>query len=217
VPQRLPALSCVRTAGRLVLHGRLSALLLRPILASTLGTLLSTGGNTLPRSPLLDPTASGSCFPPLQQLAKPKQALRLAPGSQPSRGDCGCHCHSPTPAAGLGLVPPAAGLPLMPSATTPWRAHEVARSPDGRAFWNVPGYTSLGKAKAGLSMVVPQQLLAHTPAPVGSSDQCRLDLVVHGATPHGEALCCDATLVSPLTRTMGYSIHNWFLQSIIFF
>jgi hypothetical protein len=165
----------------------------------------------------LHPTASGSCFPPLQQLAKPKQALRLAPGSQPSRGDCGGHCHSPTPAAGLGLVPPAAGLPLMPSATTPWRAHEVARSPDGRAFWNVPGYTSLGKAKAGLSMVVPQQLLAHTPAPVASSDQCRLDLVVHGATPHGEALCCDATLVSPLTRTMGYSIHNWFLQSIIFF
>ena len=29
----------------------------------------------------------------------------------------------------------------------------------------------------------------------------RLDLVVYGATAHGSALCCDATLVSPLTRT----------------
>ena len=29
-------------------------------------------------------------------------------------------------------------------------------------------------------------------------DRRRLDLVVHGATERGEALCCDATLVSPL-------------------
>ena len=38
--------------------------------------------------------------------------------------------------------------------------------------------------------VVPQQWLARTTAP----------LVVYGATQGGEALCCDATLVSPLTR-----------------
>ena len=50
--------------------------------------------------------------------------------------------------------------------------------------------------------VVPQQLLAHTTAPgVGAEDSRRLDLVVYGATRHGGALCCDATLVSPLTRT----------------
>lgn len=48
--------------------------------------------------------------------------------------------------------------------------------------------------------VIPQQALAATPAAVPSDDQRRLDMVVHGATPHGEALCCDATLVSPLTR-----------------
>ena len=36
---------------------------------------------------------------------------------------------------------------------------------------------------------------------VGAEDRRRLDLVVYGATPHGGALCCDATLVSPLTRT----------------
>ena len=29
----------------------------------------------------------------------------------------------------------------------------------------------------------------------------RLDLVIYGATPLGGALCCDATLVSPLTRS----------------
>ena len=45
--------------------------------------------------------------------------------------------------------------------------------------------------------VVPQQGLAHTTAPdVSSDDRKRLDLVVYGG-----ALCCDATLVSPLTRT----------------
>ena len=48
--------------------------------------------------------------------------------------------------------------------------------------------------------VIPQQALAATPAAVPSDDQRRLDMVVHGATPRGEALCCDATLVSPLTR-----------------
>ena len=50
--------------------------------------------------------------------------------------------------------------------------------------------------------VVPQQWLTYTTAPgVLASDRRRLDLVVYGATAHGGALCCDATLVSPLTRT----------------
>ena len=50
--------------------------------------------------------------------------------------------------------------------------------------------------------VVPQQWLAHTTAPhMDPSDRRRLDLVIYGATPLGEVLCCDATLVSPLTRT----------------
>ena len=47
--------------------------------------------------------------------------------------------------------------------------------------------------------VVPPQWLAHTTAPrVDPSDRRRLDLVIYGATPLGGALCCDATLVSPL-------------------
>ena len=49
--------------------------------------------------------------------------------------------------------------------------------------------------------VVPQQWLAHTTAPgVRPDDRRRLDMVVYGATTNGGALCCDATLVSPLTR-----------------
>ena len=49
--------------------------------------------------------------------------------------------------------------------------------------------------------VVPQQWLAHTTAPgVPAGDRRRLDVVVYGAAPRGGALCCDATLVSPLTR-----------------
>ena len=42
----------------------------------------------------------------------------------------------------------------------------------------------------------------HTTAPhVDPADRRRLDLVIYGATPLGGALCCDATSVSPLTRT----------------
>ena len=50
--------------------------------------------------------------------------------------------------------------------------------------------------------VVPQQWLCATTAPgVAPDDRRRLDLVICGASPMGGALCCDATLVSPLTRT----------------
>ena len=49
--------------------------------------------------------------------------------------------------------------------------------------------------------VVPQQWLANTTAAGGNlNDRRRLDLVVHGASANGTALCCDATLVSPLRR-----------------
>ena len=48
---------------------------------------------------------------------------------------------------------------------------------------------------------MPQQWLARTSAPgVHPADRRRLDFVAYGATPLGEALCCDVTLVSPLTR-----------------
>ena len=49
--------------------------------------------------------------------------------------------------------------------------------------------------------VVPQQWLANTTvAGVQPDDRRRLDVVVHGASHTGAALCCDATLVSSLRR-----------------
>ena len=64
--------------------------------------------------------------------------------------------------------------------------------------WVRPAREALGAD----GQVIPQQWLAHPTAPnVGAADRRRLDLVVYGATPHGGALCCDATLVSPLMRT----------------
>ena len=50
--------------------------------------------------------------------------------------------------------------------------------------------------------IVPQPWLAHTTAPhVEPTDRRRLDLLIYGATPNRIALCCNATLVWPLTRT----------------
>ena len=49
--------------------------------------------------------------------------------------------------------------------------------------------------------VVPQQWLANTTAPgVAADDRRRFDFVIYGAAARGEALCCDATLVSPVRR-----------------
>ena len=46
-----------------------------------------------------------------------------------------------------------------------------------------------------------ERLLARTSAPdVDPADRRRFDFVAYGATPLGEAPCCDVTLVSPLTR-----------------
>ncbi|CAE7550699.1 unnamed protein product, partial [Symbiodinium microadriaticum] len=55
----------------------------------------------------------------------------------------------------------------------------------------------------GDGQVVPQQWLAHTTATGVPADDHRrgLDLVVYGATTNGGARCCDATLMSPLTKT----------------
>ena len=49
--------------------------------------------------------------------------------------------------------------------------------------------------------VVPQPWLAHTNLATAVDDRRRLDLLIHGATPRGEALACDVTLVSPLNRS----------------
>ena len=44
-------------------------------------------------------------------------------------------------------------------------------------------------------------MLRDTNIPIARpDDQRQLDMVVYGVTANGEALCCDATMVSPLTR-----------------
>ena len=51
----------------------------------------------------------------------------------------------------------------------------------------------------GQVLVVSQQWLTNTTAAgVDPADRRRLDVVVHGASPTGTVLCCDATMVSPL-------------------
>ena len=50
--------------------------------------------------------------------------------------------------------------------------------------------------------VVPQQWLVHHGARSACGGQTPpIDVVIYEATPNGSALCCNATLVSPLTRT----------------
>ena len=57
------------------------------------------------------------------------------------------------------------------------------------------------EAVAGEGQVIPQQWMANIAAQVVSpDDRRRLDLVIYGASSSGHVLCCDATLVSPLTR-----------------
>ena len=84
------------------------------------------------------------------------------------------------------------------------RANHALRtlsSPGGPKSWSEPGCGSPGKpwGRKGRSF---RSSLANTTAPrVGAQDRRRLDLVVYGALSSGGAQCCDATLVSPLTRS----------------
>ena len=55
--------------------------------------------------------------------------------------------------------------------------------------------------REGGARVAHKQLLRDTNVPLADpADQRQLDLVAYGVTPNGIALCCDATMVSPLTR-----------------
>ena len=61
--------------------------------------------------------------------------------------------------------------------------------------------TGVGAGGSGSSWGRRASSPAAMAGPHHPSDRRRLDLVIYGATPLGGALCCDATLVSPLTRT----------------
>ena len=87
----------------------------------------------------------------------------------------------------------------------PWGDHALACTRSGllarRAKLVEQAWLAVCREAVGAEgHVVPQQWLSHTSAPgVPTSDRRRLDLVVYGASPQGLALCCDATLVSPIT------------------
>ena len=89
----------------------------------------------------------------------------------------------------------------------PWGDHALACTRSGllarRAKLVEQAWLAVCREAVGAEgHVVPQQWLSHTSAPgVPTSDRRRLDLVVYGASPLGLALCCDATLVSPITGT----------------
>ena len=56
-------------------------------------------------------------------------------------------------------------------------------------------------ARESGARVAHKQLLRDTNVPLANpQDQRQLDMVAYGITPSGIALCCDATMVSPLTR-----------------
>ena len=89
----------------------------------------------------------------------------------------------------------------------PWGDHALACTRSGllarRAKLVEQAWLAVCREAVGAEgHVVPQQWLSHTSAPgVPTSDRRRLELVVYGASPLGLALCCDATLVSPITGT----------------
>ena len=125
----------------------------------------------------------------------------------------------PTGHATCTETPPATALAAVLEPLRPWTRLRSA----GRPIWGprprVPTDGPIGQARPlGLAreavgadgQVVPQQWLAHTNAPgVPAGDRRWLDVVVYGAAPRGGALCCDATLVSPLTRAAWRGRNRW--------
>ena len=92
----------------------------------------------------------------------------------------------------------AAGSVRTHLVTTPWRALARACLPDEQRLSRGRGAESPVKPLVRKGMWCPSNG-SHTPPGIASDDRRRLYLV-KGATPLGGAICCDATLVSPLRR-----------------
>ena len=132
------------------------------------------------------PGEAGSALPPDRMLLAMRRRLRLPLPIAPHR--CGAHGH------GCGAAVDAFG---DHHAACPRTGLLARRAKPLEHAWVRIAREAVGPE----GQVVPQQWLARTSAPgVDSADRRRLDFVVYGATPLGEALCCDVTLVSPLTR-----------------
>ena len=129
------------------------------------------------------PAEAATTLPPQAMLVALRRRLRLALPLCPNRCGPNPGCGGTVDAFGdHALACPRTGLLARRAKVVECAWVRVAREavgPEGQ--------------------VVPQQWLAHTTAPgVQPPDRRRLDLVVYGATTRGGALCCDATLVSPL-------------------
>ena len=124
--------------------------------------------------------------------ARPAQQCRQTACLLLCGGGCACHCPSHGPGCGAAVAVYGDHYAACP------RTGLLARraKPLERAWIRV-----VREAVGPEGQVVPQQWLVRTPAPgVDPDDRRRLDFVAYGATQLGEALCCDVTLVSPLTR-----------------
>ena len=130
------------------------------------------------------PTAPGLRLLPTHCQVALRRRLRLPLLVQCRR--CGG-----TGTPGCGLVADARGDHLAACPRTGLLARRA--NPVERAWTQI--------AREGGGRVVHKQLLRDTSVPVASPrDRRQLDMVAYGVTRNGTALCCDATVVSPLRR-----------------
>ena len=133
------------------------------------------------------PSEAGFALPPDRMLIALRRRLRLPLPVAPHR--CGAHGH------GCGAAVDADG---DHHAACPRTGLLARRAKPLEHAW----VSIVREAVGPEGQVVPQQWLARTSArdDVDTADRHRLDLVVYRATPLVEALCCDVTFVSPVTR-----------------
>lgn len=173
-------------SAALVLHQSYRAQLLSTIVPSSQAMLRSQSGPHSSAWLFAIPAETGTALPPIHFHLALRRRLRLPLPLAHAR--CGA---GGFPGCGRALDPLGDhGASCARSGALARRAHVLEHA------WVRVAREAVGPE----GRVVPQQWLSRTNAPgVPSDDRRRLDLVIHGATPLGEALCCDATLVSPLT------------------
>ncbi|CAE7594598.1 unnamed protein product [Symbiodinium sp. KB8] len=177
--RRMPVACCRTTAGATAPHGGCSSTALAP--HHQWHQVPETGRmvcGTTHRGPLPYTLAIANRIPPqAMQMGRLRLPLPL----------CSRRC-GPNPGCGGAMDPYGDHALAYPRTGLLARRAKVVE----RAWVRVAR-----EAVGAEGQVVPQQWFAHTTATgVPADDRCRLDLVVHGATANGGALCCDARLVS---------------------
>ena len=173
----------------------------------------------MPFSHVTFPFENARCFLGSCRSNPPPLSIRSACRYVASRDTFGCGVHPRTGPHARNAAPPS--LAPAPHGPALWSGRPIWLWGRGRCVWRPPpglpphgvlprrgfvverAWIEVAREAVGPEgRVVPQQWLSRTTAAhVRADDRHRLDFVVYGATTNGEALCCDATLVSPLTRT----------------